>query len=68
MKSVCVCGGVCVGSAVPVVLPGLVERAVGSEAAERPAESGEAQSEEEEHHGQDEEEDEEQGDPDRIGL
>lgn len=54
--------------ALPVVLPGFVERAVGSEAAERPTETRETQREEEEHHGKDEEEDDEQGDPDRIGL
>lgn len=52
----------------PVVLPGFVERAVGSEAAQRPTETREAQRQEEEHHGEDEEEDDEQGDPDRIGL
>lgn len=52
----------------PVVLPGLVERAVGSQAAELPADSGEPQREEEEDHGQDEEEDDEQGSLDWIRL
>lgn len=52
----------------PVVLPGLVERAVGSQAAELLTDSREPQREQQDDHGQDEEEDDQQGGLDWVRL